>query len=101
MMKKLLYTPILMALSCSLSVETPTKSGNSEPKLLETYYNVSYNIQYQSGVIYVYEIQETQGEKYWEISSEHFYYVYVNTYTYCNNAFFIYDTFYRLVEYKH
>ena len=99
-MKKLLCMPFLMALSCSLSVGTPTKSGN-EPKLLEMYYNVEYTIQYQSGVIYVYEIEQSKGEKYWEINSEHFYYVYVDTPTYCNNAFFIYDNFYRLVEYKH
>ena len=98
MMKKLLYTPILMALSCSLSVGTPTKGGSSDTKLLETYYNVHFSLDYQSGIIYV---NETQGEKYWEINSEYFYYVYVDVPTYCNNAFFIYDTFYRLVEYKH
>ena len=30
--------PFLMALSCAMSVGTPTKGGSSEPKLLETYY---------------------------------------------------------------
>ena len=100
-MKKLLCMPFLMALSCSLSVGTPTRGGRSDPKLLETYYNVHFSLDYQSGIIYVYEIQETQGEQHWEINSEHFYYVYVDVPTYCNNAFFIYDNFYRLVEYKH
>ena len=96
-MKKILLLPILMLLSCAMSIGSTTKS-NKEPKLLETYYNVHFSLDYQSGIIYV---NETQGEKYWEINSEYFYYVYVDVPTYCNNAFFIYDTFYRLVEYKH
>jgi len=96
-MKKLLCMPFLMALSCSLSVGAPTKSG-SEPKLLEMYYNVYWYVLYDSGAIYV---QNEQRDLEWTIKGDNFSYIKVNEYGVSQNQFFVYDTFYRLVEYKH
>lgn len=96
-MKKLLCMPFLMVLSCSLSVGTPTKGGN-EPKLLNVYQDVYWTIMYDSGAIYVsYEKNNLE----WTIQGDNFNFVKVDNYGISQNQFFVYDTFYRLVEYKH
>ena len=97
-MKKLLCMPFLMALSCAMSVGTPTKGGSSEPKLLEMYYNVHWNVLYDSGAIYV---QSEQRDLEWTIQGDNFNFVKVDSYGISQNQFFVYDIFYRLVEYKH
>lgn len=95
MKKALLIAPLLMVLSCSLDVGREIKV---DPKLLGKYQDVTLYCNYETGQI---TVRYVPDDLTWEINNDNFYYVKIDNYGISKNIFFIYNTFYRLVEFNH